>query len=464
MNLWGSGLKHNISSILVLSVVVLVMGFQVSCGSNSQSDSEDVSNGPNGSQPTPTPAYIAPKKLEIITAQNSIQANGDSRSPAVSDDGQFVVFESSASNLVSSDNNGDSDIFLFDRQSQTMILVSKNSQGQSANGRSLQPSLSSNGQFVVFMSEATDLVENDNNNSLDVFIYNRETDLVSRVSQTSAGVEGNNISQEARVNGAGTYVVFQSFSDNFVAGDNNGFPDIFRYEVASKELVRVSIASDSSEPQGNTANPDIDDSGNLVVFMSQSNNFGCINSGFSNQIVMRNMNTGDLICVSQSNGGAEGNSESSFSKISSDGNLVSFVSDSNNLVASDVNSQMDMFIYDVGFSFLNSPTSGNLANGSSDFPSVGLSNDKVIFQSNASNLTGLDVDTEFDIYSYNIADGSFNLLSIDENGIKSDADAEFPSVSRNHQHVVFISKSRSFDDSRLTGTYSHIFVRPLSFD
>ena len=108
-----------------------------------------------------------------VTAED--EANGDSAMPAMSADGRFVAFESTASNLVPDDTNGVTDIFIRDRQ-QAMTTRVSSATGRQANGHSSYPAISADGRFVAFQSLASNLVAGDTNRDIDIFVHDRDAD------------------------------------------------------------------------------------------------------------------------------------------------------------------------------------------------------------------------------------------------------------------------------------------------
>jgi hypothetical protein len=115
------------------------------------------------------------------------QANGLSSSPTISADGRFVAFQSEASNLVPGDTNGHSDVFVRDRAAQVTRRVSVGAGGQQGNGESFEPAISAGGRFVVFWSSASNLVAGDTNNADDIFVRDRFAQVTRRVSVGSGG-------------------------------------------------------------------------------------------------------------------------------------------------------------------------------------------------------------------------------------------------------------------------------------
>ncbi len=163
---------------------------------------------------------------------------GDSSSCSISGDGRYVAFESSATNLVAGDTNGSTDIFVHDRDTDgdgiydepgavSTVRVSVDSGGVEGDNNSNFPSISGDGRYVAFESDASNLVDDDFNGKTDVFVHDLLTATTTRVSVDLAGVQGNGNSNAPSMSADGKSVTFQSDADNLVAGDTNTAPDIF---------------------------------------------------------------------------------------------------------------------------------------------------------------------------------------------------------------------------------------------
>ncbi|RWN65759.1 MAG: hypothetical protein EOR99_20160, partial [Mesorhizobium sp.] len=119
------------------------------------------------------------------------EANAGSFFPSISADGRYVAFDSEASNLVAGDTNGARDVFVFDQQLGTTTRVSVDSAGGDANGHSQSPSISADGRYVAFYSSASNLVAGDTNGATDVFVFDQQLGTTTRVSVDSAGGDAN---------------------------------------------------------------------------------------------------------------------------------------------------------------------------------------------------------------------------------------------------------------------------------
>ncbi|MBF0125480.1 MAG: PD40 domain-containing protein, partial [Magnetococcales bacterium] len=160
-----------------------------------------------------------PTTTRISIANDGTQGNRHSGNPSVSADGQFVAFYSVASNLVTNDTNGSADVFLYDTTAQTIQRISIDNNGTQGNGDSYSPSVSADGQFVAFSSKASNLVANDTNGSADVFLYDTTAQTIQRISIDNNGTQGNGHSHKPVVSADGQFVAFESFASNLVAND-----------------------------------------------------------------------------------------------------------------------------------------------------------------------------------------------------------------------------------------------------
>ena len=202
-------------------------------------------------------------------------ANAGSFDPSVSSDGRFVAFRSEASDLVAGDGNGFRDIFLRDMTTGTTILVSRTATGTSGNSESDSPSVSANGDFAVFSSLASNLVDGDTSaNGRDIFLFNRTDNSVTLVSRNlNRNGSGNGDSSEPSISQDGRFIAFTSEASDLVGADTNGVADIFLYDIQTGTMNRVSI-NDTTGEQGNGASTDanVAPGGLFIAFTSRATN------------------------------------------------------------------------------------------------------------------------------------------------------------------------------------------------
>jgi Tol biopolymer transport system component len=272
-----------------------------------------------------TPAFAAPGTVRISSDPAGGPGKGFSNFAAVNASGRYVTFNSSAANLVAGDTNGAGDVFLRDRVTGAMERVSVSSAGAQANGYSQGPAnLSRTGRYVVFMSAATNLVAHDTNGALDVFVRDRKARTTKRVSVSGTGAQANGHSFGASVSADGRFVAFSSFADNLVTGDRNGKRDVFVRDLKTGRTKLVSVRRDGTRGDGDSTTPVISDDGRYVAFLSTSTNFGTTNLSGGNDAYVKDLRTGALDLVSLNSEGKQFYAGPAELSMSGDGRFVAF--------------------------------------------------------------------------------------------------------------------------------------------
>src|SRR5687768_6823083 len=137
----------------------------------------------------------------VSVSSTGIQGNDNSRAPSDSALARYTAFKSDADSLVFGDTNAFGDVFLHDRYHGTTVLISRDPTGPQANGESFNPSISNDGRCTAFYSQATNLVAGDVNACTDVFVYDQQLDVVTLVSKSSSGTQGNGDCGVAEISG-----------------------------------------------------------------------------------------------------------------------------------------------------------------------------------------------------------------------------------------------------------------------
>ena len=283
----------------------------------------------------------------VSVTRDGRQGNADSELPAISPDGRYVVFTSMATNLVPRDTGTATwDVFVRDRRTGTTNMVSVASDGRRANSDSHIAAISADGRYVAFDSHAGNLVSDDTNRTWDVFVHDRNSRVTSRVSVASDGTQGDDWSQGAAISADGRYVAFSSPAGNLIAGDTNGWPDVFVHDRQSGVTSRVSVASDGT--QGNLASEGaaLSADGRYVAFSSYARNLIARDSNRTWDAFVHDRQSGLTSRVSIASNGREGNDDSSGVVIGPDGRQVAFDSEASNLVTGDTNRKVDVFVHD----------------------------------------------------------------------------------------------------------------------
>jgi Tol biopolymer transport system component len=206
----------------------------------------------------------------ISVSSGGDQGNIHSLSSAISDDGRFVAFSSYAANLVDGDTNESADVFVRDRQDSSTKRVSVYSDGTEVEGDSLAPAISADGRVVAFDSDAWLLIWGDTNEARDVFVHDRQNALTSRVSVDDGGAQANGASLRPSITADGRFVAFYSEASTLVGGDSNGASDVFVHDRRSGATTRVSVGNGGTQASGDSLRPAVSGTGAVVAFESDA--------------------------------------------------------------------------------------------------------------------------------------------------------------------------------------------------
>jgi Tol biopolymer transport system component len=296
------------------------------------------------------------KGLEPVSLSNSGElANGYSDSASANQDGNWIAFSSFAKNLVPNDSDNFSDIFLFNRAAKTVISVSLAANGVQGNNDSEEPSISNDGRYIAFVSDASNLVANDRNGLADIFVYDRINRSIRRVNLSGDGSESNGFSYPPFISGNGRFVVFQSLASNLVAGDTNATSDLLVVDLQSNAIERLAIPFKATS-QAVNYRPSISDDGQYIVFEAFNSilvpsDTSSTKSVFVYDRFTSQSSTGSPLeslssrmkRISQPSSGQASNGDSVRAAISKDGRTIAFQSTASNLVMNDTNQLSDIF-------------------------------------------------------------------------------------------------------------------------
>jgi Tol biopolymer transport system component len=278
-------------------------------------------------------------------------SNGRSQFPAVSGDGRYIAYTSAADNLVDDDTNGVADVFVHDRHTGETKRISVTDNGDQANGKSVWLDITRDGRFVVFDSAATNLVPDDSNAKLDVFIHDTLASTTRRVSVTSTGAQSDGGSGSPRISANGQFVVFHSSASNLKTVPGGGDFNPYIHNLLTGETESVNINDDGIAGHGRSIDAVVSGDGRFVAYQSQANNLdGRDNLNDWNYFV-RDRQEGTVQLVDVSSEGEKSNPSSTFFNgrvaISENGRFVAFSSPGINLVPDDLNDQIDTFVHQI---------------------------------------------------------------------------------------------------------------------
>jgi Tol biopolymer transport system component len=378
------------------------------------------------------------------------QGNAASSGPSVSADGRCVAFYSDSTNLLSrvggfGDTNSRRDVFLSDRVSGELQRVSVSSAGEQANGHSqngFRPAIDDGCTCVAFSSDATNLVPDDTNGQQDVFVRDLVTSTTIRASVGQSG-EGNSGSSFPSVSGNCQLIAYHSTASNLVSGDSNNSSDVFVFSRGTGQVSRVSVGPSSQEANGGSITPSISGDGRCVAFASAATNLGFVDTNRKTDIYVAC--DGEVTCrASVNSAGVEANGDSFLPALNNDGTIVAFKSLASNLVSDDHNGAADVFVHDCVTGETERVSVGVRGEGNDNSfpPTISGDGRMVAFGSFASNLlSGISTGGNAQVYVHNRITGTTQLASMNLSGVAANGSAPDipPSISRNGRWVAFAS-------------------------
>jgi len=417
----------------------------------------------------PTSLAVAALLLSPAAAQSTTrvnvdsagaQANQNSVGASISGDGRFIAFESEASNLVAGDTNGLRDVFVHDRQTGQTIRVSVDSSGAQSDGDSRSPSMSADGRSVAFDSEAANLVSGDTQGVRDVFVHELNTRITSRVSVSTMGAEGDSESLLPSISGNGRYVAFESSATNLVQGDTLGHRDVFVHDRATGRTDRISVDSLGQEANGPSSLPSISADGRFTAFSSAAGNLVAGDANGLDDVFVHDQNTRQTGRVSVDSAGRESDGASTECCLSADGRYAAFESAATNLIAGDTNAATDVFLYDRQSAIttrVSLGAAGAQGNGASAFPSLSADGRFVAFHSLAADLVAGDLNAAADVFVRDLQNGTTLRVSISSLAIEGSGASQFPSLSADGGAAAFLSAADDLVPGDSNG-FDDIFV------
>lgn len=370
----------------------------------------------------------------VSVANNKSQADQRSKQPSITANGRYVAFASDAANLVSGDTNGVTDIFVRDLVKKKTTRVSLSSDGIQGNKASYWPYISTDGRYVTFTSEADNLDSPDANGVGDVFVHDNKTGKTKMISRAVDGTAGNDFSFWSSISSDGRYVAFMSSATNLVQSDLNGSWDIFVRDDQTGQTRLVSQGYDGSQANSQSEYPVISADGRYVAFASDATNIlQTDNTGFRD-VFEYSLETGKTIRVSVATDGtpADAGTQAFVISISADGQFVAFPSLATNLVPDDTNNAWDIFVHDREKSEttrVSVSSDGMQADAGSYGVSISPDGRWVTFGSNASNLVPDDLNGVMDVFVYDRQAGQTERVSVATDGTEANEASGFTLIA-----------------------------------
>jgi Tol biopolymer transport system component/ribosomal protein L24E len=425
-----------------------------------------------------------PAGATSIVAQGGAGGGSGAYRPWMSADGRYLVFDSDAKRVLGGtpDTTAIRDVYLYDRVTNSMERISTGPGGARAivPGNcdnpcgSQRPTISADGRFVAFWSDATNLVPGDTNNRDDAFLFDRQTKTMHLVSKGFNGAQSNGDSRRPVVSRDGSVVVFESAASNLIApancpllqpctgGDRNNADDVFLYRISNGEVSLVSGTGTGASGNGASNRPSLSGNGRRIVFASTATNLltsGTDTNGAVEDVFLRDLASGQTTVVSTGPNG-QGDKNSGSPSMSADGNWVSFDSKATNFVAADSGGDTDVYVKELSSGHLEQVslrTDGAQATGAKAVgadSTISADGRFIAFWSDASNLVDGDPDAGLDCTAGRCAD-----VFVRDRVLKTttvirstgnewgDHDSFSPALSMDGRFVAFDSKAGSLDPS-----------------
>jgi Tol biopolymer transport system component len=381
-------------------------------------------------------------------------AGAVSDAPVVSRTGRYVVFRSSASNLVKGDTNGVPDVFLRDRLTRKLERVSVATGGAQAGGASGAPSVSADGRFVAFESSASNLIKGDANGRVDVFLRDRRTGRTTLVSRRADGGLTGQPGYQPSVSADGRYVAWATVGA-MTPDDTNGVFDVYRRDLTRGATERVSVPRPGAMGNGASEHPVLSGDGTQVAFTSTASDLIWGDGNGHRDAFVRAMPGALTSLVSISSAGIQGDGAVRGTVISADAATVAFTSEATNLVPGDTNRQPDVFVRERASGttrLVSAGLGGRPADAASMTPAVSDDGRMVLFVSGARNLVEGDTDTP-DAFVRDLQRATTEKASQARDGSSANSVVRDAALSGNGRYVAIATTS-----SNLVGTATG--VRP----
>jgi len=398
----------------------------------------------------------------VSLASDGTQANGDSFDSSVSADGRYETFLSNASNLVEGDTNGWADVFVRDWQVGTTERISVASDGTQGDNFSNGGSVSADGRYVAFWGAATNLVEGDTNGVVDVFVHDRQTGTTERISVASDGTQANNHSFSPCISANGRYIAYTSQASNLDAADSNSSNDVYVYDRQTGSTELVSVANDGTQGDSHSSTPSLSEDGRYVAFHSIATNLveGDTNNWQDVFVYDRQTDTTERVSVASDGTQANSHCNVNTASISADGRYIVFDSAASDLVDGDTNGVADIFVRDrqTGITERVSVASdGTQGNGHSGSASISADGRYISFGSIASNLVEGDTNETGDIFVYDRQTGTTKRISVASDGTQGNSNSFDGMISADGHYVTYTSYATNLVAGDTNGE-SDVFV------
>lgn len=323
-------------------------------------------------------------------------ADGYSERPYISDDGRYIAFSSYATNLVTTSLTASLNVFVFDQQTGVIEHVSTNSEGEPGDAQSIAYGISGDGRYVLIGSDSGNFDEIDTNEQNDIYLKDRQTGEMELISIGLGGVVADGGSYSPNLSTNGRFVVFTSLATNLIGDDTNATWDIYWRDRDSQTTAIASRATDNSQNQGYVAYSSVTDDGRYVGFVAEGNSIiPTALPGNEDNLIRHDMQTGANLLVSMD---ADGNAVPAGGigmDFTADGQKVVFSTYDSTLVITDTNNQEDVYLknLETGTIEIVSVADGGIpGDGSSRSAAINRDGTVIVYESSSTNFAPNDAE------------------------------------------------------------------------
>jgi Tol biopolymer transport system component len=416
----------------------------------------------------PAQAAVEPGPTEIVSAGADGAAGDDiSYEPRVSADGRFVAFQSMATDLISSDTNAVSDVFVKDTSDGSIERVSVDEQGEQLASRTSLDSISGNGRYVLFTSRFERVEEHGKT------VERVVTRLADRRTGTSRRIErrtrnGTLIRLDAaQLSGNGRFVVF-STARRLVRSDRDRYYDLYRLDVATGALRRVTVKPIDASGSLGSRSGSVSHNGRFIAFLTGGRLVKRDHRDDQLDVYVRDMRKRRPQLVSRSSSGAQAWAGSTFPSIAANGRYVLFTTRARNLVRHDTNREQDLFVRDLRAGTTKRVSVNSREHQGDQHTGPGSISDNgrfVVFHSRATNLSPGTTDFgggprrgDANIFVRDRRAGTTRAITMAPDGTGANDTSSAGIVSRDGSTVVFFSHALNLVEG---ASGDNVFLRRL---